>query len=240
MFNKRRRYSYAAQKNQRHYIRWFLIWFGLFFVSYTLITSFCFSMVVLENKTMEPGLSAGDRFIFSSYRLLRLFSGRVSREPPFRRGNIILVDLDLDKNRGFFRNILEGVVRFVTIQQVGMEGRAGRVFIKRVIGLPGDEIAMINFVIRVRPAGEPYGYTEFELSDQPYDIAIPQVPALWDESIPFSGNMDPLVLGEDECFLLSDDRSNTNDSRTWGPVSSSLITGKALFRYWPFTRMGRP
>jgi signal peptidase I len=196
-------------------------------------------MVVLENTTMEPGLSAGDRFVFSSYRLYRLFSGRINREPPFRRGNIVLADLEPDKNQGFFRMVLEGVVRFVTIQQVSPGGR-DRVFIKRVIGLPGDEIAMINFVIRVRPAEELYGYTEFELSEQPYDISIPQVPALWDESIPFSGNMDPLVLGDDECFLLSDDRSNTNDSRTWGPVSLDRIAGKALFRYWPFTRLGRP
>jgi signal peptidase I len=65
------------------------------------------------------------------------------------------------------------------------------------------------------------------------------MPALWDTSIPFSGNMDRIILGEDECFVVSDDRSNTNDSRTWGPVSADRITGKAVFRYWPFTRIGR-
>jgi signal peptidase I len=66
------------------------------------------------------------------------------------------------------------------------------------------------------------------------------VPALWDESLPFSGNMDRIVLGENECFVLSDDRSNTNDSRTWGPVSLDIIVGKALFRYWPLNRIGLP
>jgi signal peptidase I len=66
------------------------------------------------------------------------------------------------------------------------------------------------------------------------------VPALWDESIPFSGNMDSLILGPGECFVISDDRSNTNDSRTWGPIPADLITGKAIFRYWPLTRIGRP
>jgi signal peptidase I len=111
---------------------------------------------------------------------------------------------------------------------------------KRVIGLPGDEIIMTNFVFRVKPSGGSYSLTEFELSDKPYDVTIPHVPALWDESIPFSGNMDRIVLGENECFVIADDRSNTNDSRTWGPVPAELIIGRALFRYWPFTRIGRP
>jgi signal peptidase I len=49
-----------------------------------------------------------------------------------------------------------------------------------------------------------------------------------------------MVLGEGEYFVLSDDRSNTNDSRTWGAVPIDFIAGKALFRYWPVTRLGRP
>jgi signal peptidase I len=109
-----------------------------------------------------------------------------------------------------------------------------------VIGLPGDEISMTNFVFRVKPQGSSYSLTEFELADKPYNPAIPQVSALWDESIPFSGSMDRLVLGPDECFVVSDDRGNTNDSRTWGPVSTSLITARAVFRFWPVSKIGRP
>jgi signal peptidase I len=109
-----------------------------------------------------------------------------------------------------------------------------------VVGLPGDEITMINFVLRVKPEDSSYSLTEFELSEKPYDITIPHVPALWDDSIPFSGNMDRIVLGENECFVIADDRSNTNDSRTWGPIPVDLVTGRAVFRYWPFSRIGRP
>jgi signal peptidase I len=113
-------------------------------------------------------------------------------------------------------------------------------YIKRIIGLPGDEISMTNFVLRIKPAGQSYFLTEFELTDRPYTPAIPQVPALWDESLPFSGNMDPRVLEKNECFVLSDDRSNTNDSRSWGPVPVHFVAGRLLFRYWPLTRLGRP
>jgi signal peptidase I len=99
---------------------------------------------------------------------------------------------------------------------------------------------MDNYVVRVKIKGSEYSLTEFEVTEQDYTPDIPQMPALWDSSLPFSGDMDTIVLGDNECFVLSDDRSNTNDSRTWGPVPIKNIAGKALFRYWPFTRLGRP
>jgi signal peptidase I len=162
---------------------------------------------------------------------------------PFRRGNIVLVDMSLLEKPGFFHRVLDGIVRFFTAQRVSLNKREEHIYLKRVIGLPGDEISMTNFVMRVKPKDKSYSFTEFELWDFPYavyDVDIPHVPALWDESLPFSGNMERIVLGDDECFVLSDDRSNTNDSRTWGPIQVKLIAGKALFRYWPFTRLGRP
>jgi signal peptidase I len=196
----------------------------------------------LENNTMQPGLHAGDRFVFSSFVIRSILPG--SKNPgqslPFKRGNVVLVDLAGKEKRGIFFSFIDSFVRFFTAQRVSIGGGNSRLYLKRVIGLPGDEITMTNFVFRIKPKGESYSLTEFELSDMPYDVNIPQVPALWDESIPFSGTMDRIILGGDECFVLSDDRSTTNDSRTWGPVQVELITGKALFRYWPFTRIGRP
>jgi signal peptidase I len=239
MFDKWRKYSYAAQKSQRHRIRWILLWIAAFFMVYTVLTSLVFSMRVLENNTMQPGLHAGDRFIFSSYKIYSILP-LSDIDMPFRRGTIVLIDIAQNKKTGFFSALLDGVVRFFTAQRLGIDTGGKDVFIKRVIGLPGDEITMTNFVIRVKPQGDAYSFTEFELWDSPYEITIPQAPALWDESLPFSGTMERIVLDDDECFVLSDDRSNTNDSRTWGPVPVKLIAGKALFRYWPFARLGRP
>jgi signal peptidase I len=242
MFSKWRKYSYAAQKDQRYRIRWVVQWLLAFFTLYVFISSFIFSTRHIKNETMQPGLRAGDRIVFSSYLLYHLIPDPLAAAwaPPFRRGNIVLVDTLPGEQRGFLGAILEMALRFFTAQQIGVAGRERHFFTKRVIGLPGDEITMTNFVIRVRAAGSGYSLTEFELSDRPYDVTIPQVPALWDESLPFSGNMERIVLGENECFVLSDDRSNTNDSRTWGPIPVEYITGKALFRYWPPTRLGRP
>jgi signal peptidase I len=52
--------------------------------------------------------------------------------------------------------------------------------------------------------------------------------------------MEPILLGADECFVVSDDRSNTNDSRTWGPIPVKSVTGMLVFRYWPPARLGAP
>ena len=199
-------------------------------------------MRVLENNTMAPNLYKGERFVFSSYNLYSIIPALKidSDSAPFGRGNIVLVDMSRTENPGIFYRLLDGVVRFFTAQKLSLEDQKEQLFVKRVIGLPGDEITMTNFVIRIKARGSAYSLTEFEVSEQDYTLEIPQMPALWDSSLPFSGNMDIIVLGANECFVLSDDRSNTNDSRTWGPVPIEKISGKALFRYWPLTRIGRP
>ncbi|MDR1106562.1 MAG: signal peptidase I [Treponema sp.] len=242
MVDRWRRYSYAAQKTRRYRLLWILLCFAGIYILYNSLTSFFFSFRILENNAMQPGFHAGDRIIFSSFLVhsLLLNFGPGDRPLPFRRGTVILVDMNGKRNGGSLVSLLDGFVRFFTAQRADLFGKEDHLYIKRVIGLPGDEITMTNFVIRVKPRGGSYGLTEFELSEKPYDITIPQVPALWDESLPFAGNTDRIILGEDECFVLSDDRSNTNDSRTWGPVQADLITGKAIFRYWPPGALGPP
>jgi signal peptidase I len=241
MFEKWRKYSYTDQKNKQHRIRWILLSFLAFYVSYTFLTTFIFSTRVLGSNTMQPNLRSGDRFICSSYIFYSLLPDFMNHSLPIHRGNVVLVDMSLKKKRNMADTLLDGAIRFFTAQRVSFAGRGEQFYMKRVIGLPGDEITMTNYVFRVKPKGGSYTLTEFELWDKPYEVTLPrQVPALWDASIPFSGNIETFILGEDECFVLSDDRSNTNDSRTWGPVPMDYIIGKALFRYWPLTRLGGP
>ena len=190
---------------------------------------------------MAPNFLFGERFIFSSNNFYSFLGGQDSEKDqlPFRRGNVVLVDMFRDRRPKLILSILDGVVRFFTVQRVTLTEHRESLFMKRIIGLPGDEISMINFVIRVRTKGNEYSLTEFEVTEYDYILEIPRIPSLRDSSLPFSGNMDSIVLGEDECFVLSDDRSDTNDSRTWGPVPVANISGKAIFRYWPFNRFGR-
>jgi signal peptidase I len=242
MFDKKKIVSYTDQKHERRRLLRIVLIVLALYVLYNSANTFLFSVWVLQNDTMQPGLHSGDRFLVSSSALPSLFSGvkRGERYFPFKRGQIVLIDAGHMEYRRKPALIVEGFVRFFTAQRISLFRNEGRWYLKRIIGLPGDEISMTNFVLRVKPAGESYTLTEFELSEKPYYPNIPQVPALWDESIPFSGNMDTITLGSDECFVVSDDRSSTSDSRTWRAVSPEMIIGRALFRFWPLTRIGRP
>lgn len=239
MFSKWRKYSYADQKSYLSRLRVNVLKVALFVLAYIMLTTVFFPMMVMQSESMKPSIYTGDRFIFYSYALSDIlrklpFSG----ELPYERGEVVSIDFDRAEKNAFL-SAVEKLFRFVTAGRAGIPGREDRVFIKRVIALPGDEISMTNFVMYVKPAGTQYMLTEFELSgNRLYKPDIPQVPPVWTDVLPFSGSMPKRVLGPNECFVLSDDRINTNDSRTWGTVPLYAITGAALIRYWPLRRIG--
>jgi signal peptidase I len=241
MFDKALKYSFAAQKRERYKLLRVIFILLIFYLVFNAVTAFLFSAWVLHNNTMQPGLIAGDRFVVISRTLPTLFAKiqRSDSSVPFKRGNVVLIDTKDGESGNRFLMIVDGFVRFFTAQQKSIFNRDEHLYIKRLIGLPGDEITIVNFVLRVQPSGGSYTLTEFEVSEKPYYPSIPQMPALWDETLPFSGNMSPIVLGTDEYFVVSDDRGNTGDSRTWGPISAKDIVGKPVLRYWPPSRIGR-
>jgi signal peptidase I len=213
----------------------------ILYLLYNAISIFLLSVWVLQNDTMQPELRAGDRFISVSPALPSLFAKIKQTEGaiPFKRGSVILINNQRGENKNWALVIADNVVRLLTAQQSSLIKTEEYLYVKRLIALPGDEVSMNNFVLRVRPAGNSYTLTEFELSGRPYYPNIPQVPALWDESLPFSGNMDSIILGPGECFVVSDERTNSGDSRTWGPVGVKNVIGMPVFRFWPFARIGR-
>jgi len=113
-------------------------------------------------------------------------------------------------------------------------------YIKRVIGLPGDTIRYANKVVYVngQPAGQvPSGVylgkgsgvsmsgaskRREQLGDLQHDILVmPRTP----------GVQGQYMVGEDEYFVMGDNRDNSNDSRYWGTVPEENLVGKA-FRIW--------
>jgi signal peptidase I len=83
-------------------------------------------------------------------------------------------------------------------------------YIKRVIGLPGDRVRIINGQV----------YVNDELIEEPYIAAPPRYQSEW--SVP-----------KDALFVLGDNRNNSSDSHNWGPVPMEYVIGRALFVYWP-------
>ncbi|MCL2008035.1 MAG: signal peptidase I [Treponema sp.] len=230
---------YTNRKSRKFHNRKIFIIIPLLFFACVHISSLFFTMRIIQNETMLPNLRPGDRIIFSSYRFHTFMPG-LTRPVYYDRGNIVLIDMFSDEEIDPLYHIPDELLRFITLQRLSiLEQRENR-YVKRVIGLPGDEVTMSNFIVRVRTRESNFSLTEFELTEQSYTSNVPNVSILWDSRLPFSGDMNPVILGENEVFVLSDDRSNTNDSRTWGPLHINSISGRALFRYWPPSRIGRP
>ncbi len=97
-------------------------------------------------------------------------------------------------------------------------GDPAKSYIKRVIGLPGDSVALEDGVV----------YVNGKRLEETY------VPDQYRDRQSF-----PLVrLPPDHYYVLGDHRSSSNDSRTWGTVARQYIYGKAVFVYWPLEKMG--
>ena len=96
---------------------------------------------------------------------------------------------------------------------------AGGTFVKRLVGLPGDRIAMSDGVLQVN--GEPV--------DEPYVNG-------GGPGTDFAER----TLGADEYFMMGDNRAQSCDSREWGPVTRDDLIGPVFAVYWPLTRLGLP
>jgi signal peptidase I len=111
-----------------------------------------------------------------------------------------------------------------------------RYFIKRVIGLPGDEIRCINNVLYINgkkmpqtPAlehpGQPGHHVVYEDLD-----GVVHLMNKADVPVPKGANYHTIVP-EDHYFMMGDNRDHSSDSRYWGPVPEENIVGKA-FAIW--------
>ena len=83
--------------------------------------------------------------------------------------------------------------------------------VKRVVGLPGEtiEVSGGRVLVNGQPLPEPF----------PHDLG--------------NTTMAPLILGPLEYFVMGDNRDNSNDSRSFGPVHRESIVGRVWLRYWP-------
>lgn len=97
-------------------------------------------------------------------------------------------------------------------------------FIKRMIGMPGEEVQIKDGEVFIFNKENKEGITLDE-SYLPEDIKT------------YGMTSDKVKLGENEFFVLGDNRNSSKDSRSFGPVNRSYIIGKVLFRGFPFDRM---
>ncbi len=97
-------------------------------------------------------------------------------------------------------------------------------FIKRIIGLPEERIQIKNEKVYIFDEENPDGIA----IDESYLAEGVKTYSLTEESV---------NLSEGEYYVLGDNRNSSKDSRSFGPVNRSFITGRVLLRGWPLSRI---
>lgn len=126
----------------------------------------------------------------------------------------------VDKLSPVFDDYNQGDIVVFTPPEGWSHDDADTPFIKRVVGLPGDEIDIRGGKVYVNDVelDEPYVFNH-----EP--TGVPDSTHIW-------------TVGEDQLFVLGDHRSASQDSRHFGPIDRSTVIGRAWMRYWPLEDFG--
>lgn len=143
---------------------------------------------------------------------------QTSMEQTFEPGQYVMVDKLTPRITGFHRG---DVVVFLPPAGWPQGKKENPIpYIKRVIGLPGETITLANGVVSVNggPLSEPYVFRD-------------------DDGESLEGESGSWTLGPDELLVMGDHRSNSSDSRIYGPIPTTAVIGRAVLRYYPVDRM---
>ena len=112
-------------------------------------------------------------------------------------------------------------------------------YIKRVIGLPGDKIE-----VKFEQDGSAYVWINDEKYEEDYiksPYEYPQCPPAYASEYYLLSNQvmkcGPFYLGDNDYFMMGDNRGNSQDSRYWGTLSGDRFIGKAVSVFWPLNRV---
>jgi len=146
------------------------------------------------------------------FALVNTFTGRyevqsISMEPTLHEGQFLVVS----KMAYWLRPPRRGDI----IVLDPPNGQGSIPYIKRVIGLPGEHVQIMEGRV----------WIDGIALNEPYISG----PPMYREDI---------ILGINEYLVLGDNRNNSSDSHIWGTLPKDQIIGKTIFRYWPPDKLG--
>jgi len=159
----------------------------------------------VDGRSMDPTMADGQHVLINKFVYASADRGIF--------GDILhAIKGDDDGERAY---LFHGPQRDDVIVFTPTTGPIAEFLVKRVIGIPGDEIDIRGGQVWVN--GEPR-----------------------DESFPVTrenGGVYPLTVDADNLFVLGDNRDRSNDSRTWGQLPARNVVGRVWFGYWPPEQM---
>jgi signal peptidase I len=204
-------HPYATPPYQRGVIaEWVITIILLLFGTTTLVQAY-----VIPTGSMENTLLVGDHLLVDKLAYAPS-SGATAHVLPYdalKRGDIIVFRYPVD------------------IKQT---------FVKRLIGMPGDRIRIVDkqLILNGKPESEPYTYHSADYIDS-YRDNFPNIPNV---AVPPSAldmlrhhvENEEVVVPPNSYFAMGDNRDNSLDSRYWGFVPRGNIIGKPLIIYWSY------
>lgn len=94
-------------------------------------------------------------------------------------------------------------------------------FIKRIVGMPGETVSLKSGKVFIKNSENPGGF---------------ELPEAYVKNR--SGETEDYKVGEDEYFVMGDNRTASFDSRGWGPLNEKMIVGRAILRLLPLKQVG--
>jgi signal peptidase I len=181
-------------------------------------TSFIVQAFKIPSPSMEPTLLVGDHLLVNKF-IFGGSGGLLDSVLPYRsirRGDIIVFKFPFAEHTHY---------------------------VKRIIGLPGDRLRIVDKQVLVngRPLAEPYkvhlaGYSDpFGDNFPPATIYIPAGTSLqseWRQEILRHVKEEDLIVPPGKYFVMGDNRDRSWDSRYWGFVDRGAVMGRPMFVYW--------
>lgn len=207
-----------------------MAFFILILLLFVLFSELVFGTVQMGSRSMEPNYQTGDCYIYHP----------LSRGSNVKRGQLVIIQPPFYKDNSFLVRFSNLFLRIVSLQKLQItswnrKNWERKWLIKRVIGLPGDQLYVEKGIVYVKPKGEDFFLSEFETSGQNYDI----LNQLKDRGEGLGGNLSEMTLNPGEFFVMGDNRSQSSDSLTWGIIKKEDLKAVILLRYWPLKRFGK-
>ncbi|MDD5606126.1 MAG: signal peptidase I [Patescibacteria group bacterium] len=176
----------------------------------TWLTIFVGTVIFIYDVFKTVSTVLGVAFLIRFFLIQPFYVSGPSMEPNFHNNQYIIVD---QVSYRFSAPDRGNVVVFKWPQNIAVS------FIKRVIGLPGETVEIKDGKVYIYNNENPGG----TLLDESYlqGVATPTDTRR--------------KLGKNEYFVMGDNRNNSSDSRSWGPVPRNLIVGKVWVVVYPFS-----